>query len=151
MILVMKMPGSSPIWGLSVPPAMLKPNPELPCGHENLIDTKAEPIFIVWWKNVSYPFTFQILSCLCSTWGGFPWSVSTTANVTNESSLNDNTVFTRKQVNDVSQRRQAWTISDRTSVNRRQTESSGAFLGSCVRLLLAFTGRDFYILFICCR
>lgn len=34
MILVMKMPGSSPMCGLSVPPAMLKPNPELPCGHE---------------------------------------------------------------------------------------------------------------------
>lgn len=33
MILVMKMPGSSPMCGLSVPPAMLKPNPELPCGH----------------------------------------------------------------------------------------------------------------------
>lgn len=29
-ILVMKIPGSSPIWGLSVPPAMLKPNPEFP-------------------------------------------------------------------------------------------------------------------------
>lgn len=27
------MPGSSPMCGLSVPPAMLKPNPELPCGH----------------------------------------------------------------------------------------------------------------------
>lgn len=34
MILVMKMPGSSPMCGLSVPPAMLKPNPELPCSHE---------------------------------------------------------------------------------------------------------------------
>lgn len=33
MILVMKMPGSSPMCGLSVPPAMLKPSPELPCGH----------------------------------------------------------------------------------------------------------------------
>ena len=33
MILVMKMPGSSPMCGLSVPPAMLKPNPELPCSH----------------------------------------------------------------------------------------------------------------------
>lgn len=32
MILVMKMLGSSPTWGLSVPPAMLKPRPELPCG-----------------------------------------------------------------------------------------------------------------------
>lgn len=31
MILVMKMLGSSPTWGLSVPPAMLKPRPELPC------------------------------------------------------------------------------------------------------------------------
>lgn len=31
MILVMKMPGSSGIWGLSVPPAMLKPRPEFPC------------------------------------------------------------------------------------------------------------------------
>ncbi len=34
MILVMKIPGSSPMCGLSVPPAMLKPNPELPCSHE---------------------------------------------------------------------------------------------------------------------
>lgn len=32
MILVMKMPGSSGMWGLSIPPAMLKPRPELPCG-----------------------------------------------------------------------------------------------------------------------
>lgn len=31
MILVMKMPGSSGMWGLSIPPAMLKPRPELPC------------------------------------------------------------------------------------------------------------------------
>lgn len=31
MILVMKMLGSSPTWGLSVPPAMLKPRPEFPC------------------------------------------------------------------------------------------------------------------------
>lgn len=31
MILVMKMLGSSPTCGLSVPPAMLKPRPELPC------------------------------------------------------------------------------------------------------------------------
>lgn len=30
MILVMKMDGSSPMCGLSVPPAMLKPRPELP-------------------------------------------------------------------------------------------------------------------------
>lgn len=28
----MKMPGSSGMWGLSIPPAMLKPRPELPCG-----------------------------------------------------------------------------------------------------------------------
>lgn len=32
MILVMKMLGSSPTWGLSVPPAMLNPKPELPWG-----------------------------------------------------------------------------------------------------------------------
>lgn len=31
MILVMKIPGSSGMWGLSIPPAMLKPRPELPC------------------------------------------------------------------------------------------------------------------------
>lgn len=30
--MVMKMPGSSGMWGLSIPPAMLKPRPELPCG-----------------------------------------------------------------------------------------------------------------------
>lgn len=30
MTLVMKMLGSSPMWGLSMPPAMLKPSPELP-------------------------------------------------------------------------------------------------------------------------
>ena len=30
-ILVMKMLGSSPMWGLSLPPAMLKPRPESPC------------------------------------------------------------------------------------------------------------------------
>lgn len=33
MILVMKIPGSSGTWGLSMPPAMLKPRPELPCGE----------------------------------------------------------------------------------------------------------------------
>lgn len=33
-ILVMKMEGSSPMWGLSVPPAMLNPRPELPCAHK---------------------------------------------------------------------------------------------------------------------
>ena len=32
MSLVMKMEGSSPTWGLSVPPAMLNPNPEFPWG-----------------------------------------------------------------------------------------------------------------------
>lgn len=31
MILVMKIPGSSGMWGLSIPPAMLKPKPEFPC------------------------------------------------------------------------------------------------------------------------
>lgn len=31
MILVMKIPGSSGMWGLSSPPAMLKPRPEFPC------------------------------------------------------------------------------------------------------------------------
>lgn len=31
MILVIKMLGSSPMWGLSVPPAILKPRPEFPC------------------------------------------------------------------------------------------------------------------------
>lgn len=31
MILVIKMPGSSGTWGLSMPPAILKPRPELPC------------------------------------------------------------------------------------------------------------------------
>lgn len=31
MILVMKIPGSSGMWGLSIPPAMLKPRPEFPC------------------------------------------------------------------------------------------------------------------------
>lgn len=31
MTLVMKILGSSPMWGLSVPPAMLKPKPEFPC------------------------------------------------------------------------------------------------------------------------
>lgn len=35
MILVMKIPGSSGTWGLSMPPAMLKPRPELPCGESN--------------------------------------------------------------------------------------------------------------------
>lgn len=30
-ILVMKIPGSSGMWGLSIPPAMLKPRPEFPC------------------------------------------------------------------------------------------------------------------------
>lgn len=30
-ILVMKIPGSSGMWGLSIPPAMLKPKPEFPC------------------------------------------------------------------------------------------------------------------------
>lgn len=35
MILVMKIPGSSGTWGLSMPPAMLKPRPELPCGKSN--------------------------------------------------------------------------------------------------------------------
>lgn len=34
MILVMKMLGSSPTWGLSVPPAMLKPRPEFPCSKQ---------------------------------------------------------------------------------------------------------------------
>lgn len=29
-ILVMKIPGSSGMWGLSIPPAMLKPRPEFP-------------------------------------------------------------------------------------------------------------------------
>lgn len=33
-ILVIKIPGSSPMCGLSVPPAMLKPNPEFPCSHK---------------------------------------------------------------------------------------------------------------------
>lgn len=31
MIFVINMPGSSPIWGLSVPPAILNPRPEFPC------------------------------------------------------------------------------------------------------------------------
>lgn len=35
MILVMKIPGSSGMWGLSIPPAMLKPRPELPCRKSN--------------------------------------------------------------------------------------------------------------------
>lgn len=58
MILVMKMLGSSPTWGLSVPPAMLKPRPELPC---NSMQTKhtvihvQEKVFLwlhaVLWKN----------------------------------------------------------------------------------------------------
>lgn len=43
-ILVMKMPGSSPMCGLSVPPAMLKPNPELPCGHEKQSATTECPL-----------------------------------------------------------------------------------------------------------
>lgn len=30
-IFVINMPGSSPIWGLSVPPAILNPRPEFPC------------------------------------------------------------------------------------------------------------------------
>ena len=30
-IFVMKIPGSSGMWGLSIPPAMLKPRPEFPC------------------------------------------------------------------------------------------------------------------------
>lgn len=32
-ILVIKIPGSSGMWGLSIPPAMLKPKPEFPCTH----------------------------------------------------------------------------------------------------------------------
>lgn len=41
-ILVMKMEGSSPMWGLSVPPAMLNPRPELPCTHKGTGETNTE-------------------------------------------------------------------------------------------------------------
>ena len=45
----MKIPGSSPTCGLSVPPAMLKPNPEFPCNHGKQWVTKrsAQPELIV--------------------------------------------------------------------------------------------------------
>lgn len=33
----MKIPGSSGMWGLSIPPAMLKPRPELPCRESNTV------------------------------------------------------------------------------------------------------------------
>lgn len=36
-IFVINMPGSSPMWGLSVPPAILNPRPEFPCRNNKWI------------------------------------------------------------------------------------------------------------------
>lgn len=36
-IFVINMPGSSPMWGLSVPPAILNPRPEFPCRNKKQI------------------------------------------------------------------------------------------------------------------
>ena len=48
--MVMKMEGSSPTWGLSVPPAMLNPNPEFPWGEGGGGHSRGTPVSPTDWR-----------------------------------------------------------------------------------------------------